>query len=88
MILQQNLYNVKVPAFVILFNFSTRKEEKMEKYLLSDEQLQKLMEKTIDLFLEYQYKRGYEEPLARSRAVMDVIGQLRHIKGPPPFRSE
>ncbi len=55
----------------------------MEKYLLSDEQLQRLMEKTIDLFLEYQYKLGYEEPLARSKAVMEVIGHLRYIKGPP-----
>jgi len=35
------------------------------------------MEKAIDIFLEYQYKRGYDEPMARSGAVMDVIGSLK-----------
>ena len=49
----------------------------MKKYLLTAEQLKQLMEKSIDLFLEYQYKRGYDEPMARSGAVMDVIGSLR-----------
>ena len=52
----------------------------MEKYLLHAGQLKQLVEKAIDLFLEYQYKRGYDEPLARSAAVMDVIGSLRKFR--------
>jgi hypothetical protein len=52
----------------------------MEKYLLHAGQLKQLVEKAIDLFLEYQYKRGYDEPLARSTAVMDVIGSLRKFR--------
>ena len=52
----------------------------MEKYLLHAEQLKQLVEKAIDLFLEYQYKRGYDEPLAKSTAVMDVIGSLRKFR--------
>jgi len=52
----------------------------MEKYLLHAEQLKQLVEKAIDLFLEYQYKRGYDEPLARSAAVMDVIGSLKKFR--------
>lgn len=51
----------------------------MEKYLLSSEQLKQMMEKTIDLFLEYQYKRGYDEPMARSGAIMDMIGSLKNL---------
>jgi len=51
----------------------------MEKFLLSAEQLKKFMEKAIDLFLEYQYKRGYEEPMAKSAAIMDLIGSLNTL---------
>ena len=46
------------------------------------------MEKTIDLFLEYQYKRGYDEPVARSRAVTDIIGSLRTHRSRPESSSE
>ncbi len=52
----------------------------MEKYLLDSRQLETILDKTIDLFLKYQYSNGYEEPLARSRAVADVIGSLRVLK--------
>ena len=52
----------------------------MEKYLLDSRQLETILDKTIDLFLDYQYGHGYEEPLARSRAVADVIGSLRILK--------
>jgi hypothetical protein len=52
----------------------------MEKYLLDSGQLETLLDKTIDLFLRYQYRHGYDEPLARSRAVADVIGSLRILK--------
>ncbi len=55
----------------------------MEKYLLDSKQLETILDKTIDLFLRYQYGRGYEEPLARSRAVADVIGSLRVLKTGP-----
>ena len=56
----------------------------MEKYQLHAEQIKQLVEKAIDLFLEYQYKRGYDEPLARSAAVMDVIGALKSFRGRGP----
>ncbi|MDA8307000.1 MAG: hypothetical protein M0Z81_09255 [Deltaproteobacteria bacterium] len=49
----------------------------MEKYLFTAEQLKQLIEKSIDLFLKYQYGRGYEEPMAKSAAVMDVLGSLK-----------
>ncbi len=55
----------------------------MEKYQFDSHQLQKILEKTIDLFLEYQYKRGYDEPQARSQSIMDVIGTLRGLGGRP-----
>lgn len=57
----------------------------MEKYLLNAEQLKQLLEKAIDLFLEYQYKRGYEEPMAKSGAVMDVLGSLKTFGRDRPF---
>ncbi|SPF38555.1 hypothetical protein SBDP1_200039 [Syntrophobacter sp. SbD1] len=60
----------------------------MEKYLLNAEQLKQIMEKAIDLFLEYQYKRGYDEPMARSGAVMDVIGSLKSLNRDHPVPSE
>ena len=56
----------------------------MKKYLLNAEQLKQLMEKAIDLFLEYQYKRGYDESMARSGAVVDVIGSLKTLGRNPP----
>ena len=55
----------------------------MEKYLLDSRQLETILDKTIDLFLKYQYGHGYDEPLARSRAVADVIGSLRVLKTGP-----
>ncbi len=55
----------------------------MKKYLLHEDQLKQLMEKTIDLFLDYQYKRGYDEPVARSRAVTDIIGSLKTLTNRP-----
>ena len=57
----------------------TRKEDKMDKYLFSAEQLKQLIERSIDLFLKYQYGRGYEEPMAKAAAVMDVIGSLKTL---------
>lgn len=51
----------------------------MEKYLFTAEQLKQLIERSIDLFLKYQYGRGYEEPMAKSAAVMDVMGSLKTL---------
>ena len=59
--------------------FQPAKKEHMEKYLFSAEQLKQLIEKSIDLFLKYQYGHGYEEPMAKSAAVMDVMGSLKAI---------
>lgn len=60
----------------------------MKKYLLHEDQLKQLMEKTIDLFLEYQYKRGYDEPVARSSAVADILGSLKALRNRPDSKSE
>jgi len=60
----------------------------MKKYLLHADQLKQLMEKTIDLFLEYQYKLGYDEPVAKSRAVTEIIGSLRDLTTRPASKSE
>ena len=51
----------------------------MDKYLFSAEQLKQLIEKSIDLFLKYQYGQGYEEPMAKSAAVMDIMGSLKTL---------
>ncbi|MGC8490107.1 MAG: hypothetical protein ACP5SH_00050 [Syntrophobacteraceae bacterium] len=53
----------------------------MSKYLFTEEQIQQLIEKSIDLFLKYQYGWGYEEPMAKSAAVMDVLGALKGGSG-------
>ena len=53
----------------------------MSKYLFTEEQIQQLIEKSIDLFLKYQYGWGYEEPMAKSAAVMDVMGALKSGSG-------
>lgn len=59
----------------------------MAKYLFTDEQIQQLIEKSIDLFLKYQYGWGYEEPMAKSAAVMDVLGALKSRGGKRKSRS-
>ncbi len=51
----------------------------MDKYLFTAEQLKQIIEKSIDLFLKYQYGRGYEEPMAKAAAVMDVMGSLKTL---------
>jgi septation ring formation regulator EzrA len=56
----------------------------MKKYLLNSQQVKELIEKAIDLFLEYQYKRGYDEPKARSEAVMEVMGSIKSFSADPP----
>jgi hypothetical protein len=60
----------------------------MKKYLLNSDQLQQLLEKTIDLFQEYQYKHGYEEPVARSRAVADILVSIEALRNRPASKSE
>lgn len=49
----------------------------MAKYEFEPEQLQEILERTIDLFQDYQYKHGYDEPKARLEAIMDVMESLR-----------
>jgi hypothetical protein len=56
----------------------------MAKFLMDSEQLTKILERTIDLFLDYQYKYGYDEPRARSEALMAVIDSLDGMHGSPP----
>jgi len=59
----------------------------MKKFLLDSEQLTAIIEKTIDLFLDYQYKHGYDEPRARSEAVMAVIESLEYFEHSEPSES-
>lgn len=49
----------------------------MKKFLIDSDQLIKILETTIDRFLDYQYKRGYDEPRARSEAVLAVMHSLK-----------
>lgn len=56
----------------------------MAKYVLDAQQLTKIMEKAIDLFLEYQYKRGYDEPQARTEAVREIITLLQSVSAERP----
>lgn len=55
----------------------------MRKFLIDADGLTRILEKTIDLFLEYQYKHGYDEPRARSEAVMAVIESLKRADESP-----
>jgi hypothetical protein len=52
----------------------------MTKYVLDSDQLRAVIEKAIDLFMDYQYKHGYDEPRARSETVMKIMETLRNIK--------
>lgn len=53
----------------------------MDRYQLDPWQLKQMLEKVIDLFLEYQYKHGYDEPQARTHAVQDVVETIRKTAG-------
>jgi hypothetical protein len=53
------------------------KKINMKKFLIDSEQFTKILERTIDLFLDYQYKRGYDEPRARSEAILAVVHSLK-----------
>ncbi len=59
---------------------STRGRAAMTKYVLDSDQIKTLIEKAIDLFMDYQYRYGYEEPRARSETVMKIMETLRTIK--------
>jgi hypothetical protein len=50
----------------------------MAKYVLDSDQLKTVIERAIDLFLEYQYRLGYDEPRARSEVVMDIMEILKN----------
>lgn len=52
----------------------------MRKYVLDSDQLRIILEKVIDIFLNYQFERGYDEPRARTEAIMDVIGSMRALR--------
>jgi hypothetical protein len=53
----------------------------MTKYMLTAAMLSKVLHKSIDLFLKYQYESGFEEPRAREQAIMDIIGLLEQQVG-------
>ncbi len=48
----------------------------MPEISIDSDRLREVLEKTIDLFQDYQYKHGYDEPRARAEAIMDVMGTL------------
>jgi hypothetical protein len=52
----------------------------MPKFLIDSKQLTKILERTIDLFLDYQYKHGHDEPRARSQAIREVISSLELLE--------
>jgi hypothetical protein len=54
----------------------------MAKYRCDSTSLWKVLHRAIDLFLLYQYERGFEEPRAREHAIMDILGALEQRKGP------
>jgi hypothetical protein len=70
--------------------FPTKEKGKltdMTKYAFDSTTLSKVLHKTIDLFLKYQYESGFEEPRAREQAIMDIIGKFngtveRHLANP------
>ncbi len=52
----------------------------MRRYSFDVVALSKLLNKTIDLFLRYQFKEGFEEPESREMAITDIIGMLQAMK--------
>ncbi|NSW85109.1 MAG: hypothetical protein HPY84_02200 [Syntrophobacteraceae bacterium] len=47
-----------------------------KRYTFSAKEMTRILDDTIDRFMEYQYGKGYDEPRARAEAVMDVIERL------------
>jgi len=45
-----------------------------KKYAFDPAMLSRVLDKTIDLFLKYEYESGFEEPRARERAIIDIMG--------------
>jgi hypothetical protein len=52
----------------------------MAKFLIDSKQFTQILDRTINLFLDYQYKHGYDEPRARSEAIREVIGSLKLLE--------
>ncbi len=52
----------------------------MRRYSFDVVALSKLLNKTIDLFLRYQFTEGFEEPEAREMAITDIVGMLQAMK--------
>ncbi len=50
----------------------------MRRFTFSSEELVTLLEEVINLFLKYQYQEGYEEPGARTAAIMDTLNVSTH----------
>lgn len=47
----------------------------MSRYILDSDQIIRILEDTIDLFLKYQYQKGYEESGARAAAIRETMGE-------------
>ncbi len=59
----------------------------MKKYSVDRDQLLEIMDRTINLFLEYQYGQGFEEPRAREEALRDMLASLDALlEGPKSSR--
>ncbi len=52
----------------------------MRRYSFDVVALSKLLNKTIDRFLKYQFKEGFDEPVAREMAITDIIDMLQSMK--------
>ncbi len=48
----------------------------MERYSFTQEEVVKLLDDAMDLFMEFQYKHGYEEPKARMEAIRAILDLL------------
>lgn len=53
----------------------------MEKCAFNQEEMVRVLDHVIDLFMKYQYERGYEEPRARAEAIRDVMEGLARSGG-------
>ncbi len=52
----------------------------MKQYVFNSEQLVQVLDETLDLFMEYQFKWGFEEPRAREEAIREIVAKLARTK--------
>jgi hypothetical protein len=49
------------------------------RFVLTSDQMSALLDSTISVFMEYQFRHGYEEPRARHAAIQTILDRLESV---------